>query len=131
MQDFGEPEYGTREATEATRRELYALVKSTKGALAPLTRSDADYIIAKGVKANSDRALWPKAYNWAQQVLHDTYWRRTEEYKLMTEPPLPEGHARPKPVYVNKQRPAIVLQLQDGAVHFYLNTRVQAFVGCV
>jgi hypothetical protein len=56
-------------------------------------------------------------------MLRDPYWRSTKAYKAMFPPDgpaLPEGSARPKPVYVNKRRPDLVLQLQDGAVNLWV-----------
>jgi hypothetical protein len=124
---FGDREFKTPESIETTRRDLYGLIEETKKSLIPLTEYDIDQLVAQGIKANSNRVLWPKAYEFFRQMLRDPYyWRSTEIYKVAFPPDgpaLPDGSARPKPVYVNKQHPDLVLQLQDDAVHFWIRCK--------
>jgi hypothetical protein len=122
----GNKAYRTPESIEAERQDLYEYVRETQlqDAWTRFTEREADEIIEQEIKANSDRALWSKAYELSREMLRDPYyWRSTKAYKVVFPPDgpaLPEGSARPKPAYVNKQRPDLVAQLQDGAVNLWV-----------
>jgi hypothetical protein len=129
METWGRKAYRTPEGIEAERQDLYEYARETQqqypapeDAWKRFTERDADEIIAEGIKENSDRVLWAKAYEFSREILHDPYWRSTKAYKVLMPPDgpsLPEGSNRPKPVYINKQRPEIVIQLRDEFVKLY------------
>jgi hypothetical protein len=130
METWGRKAYRTPEGIEAERQDLYEYARETQqqypapeDAWKRFTERDADEIIAEGIKENSDRVLWAKAYEFSREILHDPYWRSTKAYKVMLPPDgpsLPEGSNRPKPVYINKQRPDLVIQLRDSFVNLWI-----------
>jgi hypothetical protein len=70
----------------------------------------------------SFRAIWAKAYQEFQDMRRDMlYWRGTASYNTVFPPngPALPDEPRPKPVYVNKQKPDIVIALRNGFVDLF------------
>jgi hypothetical protein len=72
------------------------------------------------------RAIWAKAYEEYQEMRRSPlYWRGTSSYNTVfppNGPELPDG-PRPKPVYLSKRNPDLVIQLRDNFVDLYTRTR--------
>jgi hypothetical protein len=81
--------------------------------------------VARALREN--RSAWAKGFNKYRDALRDPlWWKGTYVDRAINPPdgaPLPDGPP-PKPVYLNKERPGLVIQLQGSLVHLY--TRVAA-----
>jgi hypothetical protein len=68
------------------------------------------------------RAIWAKAYEEFQDMRRNPlYWRGTSSYNTVfppNGPAVPDG-PRPKPVYVSKLNPDLIVQLRDDFVDLY------------
>jgi hypothetical protein len=117
-------EFSTDERAEASRLDLLTCIEETKHHIAPITEYDIEKLVEKGRK-DALRA-WARAINQYREYLRDPkWWQGTYLERALNppeQPPLPDR--LPKPVYVNKERPDLVIQLLDGSVNLY--TRVAA-----
>jgi hypothetical protein len=84
-----------------------------------LTEKYADW--PEGMQAF--RSIWAKAYEDFQDMRRSTfYWRGTPSYDVVfpaNGPALPDG-PRPKPVFVSKRNPNLVLALGNGFVNMWM-----------
>jgi hypothetical protein len=113
-------EFSTDARAEATRQDLLGLIEDTKNHIVPMTEDDIDYVVDKGRK-EALRA-WARAVGQCREYLRDPkWWKGTYLDRTLNPPngpPLPDNPL-PKPVYVSKQRPDLVIQLQDEFVKLY------------
>jgi hypothetical protein len=105
------------------RKEYDALVGDPKLVCAgvPFTQHDADEMLKTHIK--EAQAAWAYAFGTYRDMLkNDWYHRGTKAYETVFPPDgpaLPDGPP-PKPVYINKSYPALVLSLQDGYVNMWV-----------
>jgi hypothetical protein len=122
-----DPRINSEEGLASLRKEYDAMVGDPELTFqsVPFTQDDADWLLEKHIK--DALAAWTSAFEDYRDMRKNAwYWRGTKAYNTVFPsdgPALPDG-PRPKPVYVNKERPEIVLSLQDGCVNLY--TRVKA-----
>ena len=124
--------YLTEENTKKTRRKLMGQVYySRKHDVAPtrsslpdtfytFTKEDVDAIVDLGVKEARQR--WAANYNkWADFQRNPTFYQGTYVERIFCPPgalPIPDG-PRPKPVFISKQTPDIVIRVADGFVKLW------------
>ena len=117
--------YSTDTRAEVTRQDLLGLIEDTKNHVVPITEDDIDYVVDKGRK-DAMRA-WARAIGQCREYLRDPKWHKGTYLERTLnppdQPPLPDNPL-PKPVYVSKRRPDLVIQLQDEFVKLY--TKVAA-----
>ena len=120
--------YSTDARAEATRQDLRGLIQDTKDDLVPFTEYDIDALVEKGRK-DALRA-WASAIGECRAFLRDPkWWQGTYLDRALNPPdgpPLPDNPL-PKPVYVSKRNPDLVIQLRNNFVDLY--TKVEALVG--
>lgn len=122
--------YLTEENTKQTRRNLMRQVSySSKhdtykpgsiGSIVPFSKEDVELIVERGVK--EARQHWAASYNeWADFQRNPTFYRGTYVERMFCpegEPPIPDG-PRPKPVFISKQTPDIVICVAGGFVNLW------------
>jgi hypothetical protein len=81
--------------------------------------------VAGAVQKN--RRVWAKAFEKYRNMLRDVnWWKGTYVYRAIYpegEPPLPDGPP-PKPVYMSKRNPDLVIQLRNFFVDLYVKVGV-------
>jgi hypothetical protein len=113
-------EFSTEGRAEATRQDLHGLIEETKNHIAPFTEHDIVALVEKGRK-DAVRA-WASAIGECRAFLRDpTWWKGTYLDRALNPPdgpPLPDTPL-PKPVYVSKRNPDLVLALENGFVNMW------------
>jgi hypothetical protein len=111
---------------EATRLDLLTCIEETKHHIVPITEDDIDYVVEKGRK-DAARA-WARAIGQYREYLRDTrWWKGTYVDRALNPPngpPLP--NKLPRPVYVSKLNPDLVIELLAEFVNLY--TKVASVV---
>jgi hypothetical protein len=114
-------EFSTDTRAEATRQDLLGVIEDTKNYIAPCTEHDIDALVADGRK-DAMRA-WAHAIGKCREYLRDPKWWKGTYLDRTFNPPdgpaLPDNPL-PKPVYINKQRPDLVIQLRDSFVNLWI-----------
>ena len=113
-------EFSTDARAEATRQDLYGLIENTKNSLVPFTERDIDELVETGRK--EARRAWAAAVGECRAFLRDPkWWQGTYLDRALNPPegPLLPDRPLPKPVYVSKRNPDLVIQLRDNFVDLY------------
>jgi hypothetical protein len=121
--------YKTEESTEVTLRQDYADIEK----LAAFKAASGTPYDAEAAKREWDERAergrkdyvrrWAEGVNMYRSMLREPlYWRGTRRYNIMFPPngPALPDEPLPKPVYVNKERPELVVSLQDGYVNMWV-----------
>lgn len=113
--------YSTDTRAEATRQDLLTCIEDTKHYLMPITEHDIDKLVEQGRK-EALRA-WAAAVGECRAYLRDPkWWQGTYLDRALNppdQPPLP-NNPLPKPVYVSKRNPELVLALENNFVKMWI-----------
>jgi hypothetical protein len=125
---FGfDPRLNSEEGLADLRKEYDAMIGDPALTFqsCPFSQEDADWFLAKHIK--DALAAWAAGFeNYRDMRKNAWYWRGTKAWDVIFPPDgptLPDGQP-PKPVWLNKQRHELVVQLRNIFVDLYLKVGV-------
>jgi hypothetical protein len=122
-----DPRLATEELAEKERRSLKRYAAETKSDTIPFTKRDADIIVDRAIQDN--KVCWSAAVGKYRSYLSDpAFWKGTYVGRTLFpagQPEIPDGPL-PKPVYLSRSVPDMVIALANGFVNLWVRSRQSA-----